>query len=238
MAQSSRTTGTRAFALLLLATVASVANAGVGTGRHLLAAEVESGAPTIQVIEPLKGEMFYRGSNLEVKWRVLGKSGKSVHVYLMRGRTYFMTLAGNTANDGSFSWFIPPGFRPYDFYTVAIAYPHAKGSHDFDYAYSPTFGISSPTLPPSPRPTPRPTPFPTPMATAPKNALVADVNKYIPKGEDRVYATGVGASIVVMCAFCSLVNLLAAKKNKISEGEEYDAVLEERQPMGFANTDV
>jgi hypothetical protein len=41
-----------------------------------------------------------------------------------------------------------------------------------------------------------------------------------------------------MCAFCSLVNLLAAKKNKISEGEEYDAVLEERQPMGFANTDV
>merc|ERR1719379_1951151 len=92
----------------------------------------------IIISEPRARSVFSRGSNLEIRWSSTAgvHLGSWVQIYLFRGNNMFRTISTKAKNDGEFSWFIPPDFRPYNFYKIGISYTHDDQSLLHSFAYT------------------------------------------------------------------------------------------------------
>ena len=91
-----------------------------------------------------------------------------VAISLYLGDTYFQSITTSAKNDGEYSWFIPPSFRAYGYYKIAVAFGQRGASKMLhEQAFTKYFAIVEPTMPPTPRPTPSPTPLPATPAPTP-----------------------------------------------------------------------
>jgi hypothetical protein len=152
----------------------------------------------------------------------------------MRGSATFETLVTRTANDGSYTWFIPPTFRPYEFYRIAIAYSQNSKAEQFQYSYSPYFEITVATNPPTHKPTARPTARPTPkpssqnmMKSMQKDESLIHHDETLVKSwykhnkQDAAAFIGGVAGLVVIGSFYSLMT--AVRTSPSVSGAGYDA---------------
>lgn len=61
----------------------------------------------LTVLSPNGGETLYRGQTRTVTWKSDGKPATNVIIDLYKGSSRILQITSKTANDGSFSWYIP-----------------------------------------------------------------------------------------------------------------------------------
>lgn len=61
----------------------------------------------ITVLVPNGGETWYRGQTKTITWKKDGNPGANVKIELYKGTALSMVISSKTANDGSYSWYIP-----------------------------------------------------------------------------------------------------------------------------------
>lgn len=61
----------------------------------------------ITVTSPNGGETWYRGNTKTITWKKDGNSGANVKIELYKAGVLSSVIASKTANDGSYSWYIP-----------------------------------------------------------------------------------------------------------------------------------
>lgn len=75
---------------------------------------------SVDVQTPDGGEQWTIGSTQEIRW--IGPAGATrVRISLYKGGNFLSTLAGDTANDGSFTWVVPASLAPGNDYHIAVA---------------------------------------------------------------------------------------------------------------------
>lgn len=74
----------------------------------------------ITVLSPNGGEVFVRGTAVQIRWDSVGQVGSSVKIVLRRG-AYTGTLFGATPNDGIHNWNIPSTYPVASGFTIEIS---------------------------------------------------------------------------------------------------------------------
>jgi hypothetical protein len=65
-------------------------------------------ASTLTVTTPNGGQSWIRGTAYTITWTSSGSPGANIKIELLKGGTLNTVISSSTANDGSYSWAIPP----------------------------------------------------------------------------------------------------------------------------------
>ncbi len=76
--------------------------------------------PSITVVSPNGGENWKRGTTHTISWSRIGNTGTYVKIELLKGTNVNRIISSSTANDGSYSWYVPTIQTPGIDYKVRI----------------------------------------------------------------------------------------------------------------------
>lgn len=102
-----------------------------------------SNTPTLTVFSPNGGESIERGAEMTVTWATQNVPG-DVDVTLFKEGSYYKKIVDDTANDGSYTWFVPFDLPEGSTYTVRVRSEQDSGLRDYsDAAFDILTGPSS-----------------------------------------------------------------------------------------------
>jgi hypothetical protein len=93
-----------------------------------------SSGSSITVTSPNGGESWAPGSTQNITWSS-SSAGSYVIIHLYKNGSYNSSIAGATANDGSYSWSIPSSQTESDYYTVKITDYYDSSVYDYSNGY-------------------------------------------------------------------------------------------------------
>jgi hypothetical protein len=109
-------------------------------------------AATITVTSPAAHATWAVGQTQTIAWTATGSMDSRVKIILRSGSSVVMTIKGDTANDGAFSWTIPASITPgpdYVYYVRVKTLDNAVQGDSGDFAVMPALPTPPPPPPPS-----------------------------------------------------------------------------------------